>query len=556
MFIMLVISTMCIGFVSCGGDDDDNGGGGTLPNPDTTERLAGSRLYSINGMPITYDDINEEVSIYTSRWGNVNISLSVTLNGNYLSQYSDGERTSVTWSGGNPVKSSGKGFVSQATYGEQCNDKAFCMAFNLYAMLYGDVYKPHILGVLYGHSYYNKFGVNANQLVKHVEYHETDDSEYDDMSVDFDYQKDAQGYVTLVTYHIKKTSYKNGEVLSSGEKTETISFIWNEFKLADYYDGTLYYKVISNTEAQVVKARKDCSDVIIPSEIQIEGKTYSVTSIGKSTFKSNEKLSSVEIKEGVTVIGEGSFRLCTNLRRVKLPNSLISIEQEAFRVCSNLTSIDLPSGLKEIGTQCFSYSSINSVSIPRGVAIIDGFSNCESLQSVILQEGASSIAVCAFSGCTNLTTINIPKSVTRIDAGAFSDCSSLTAIDIPVQVVEIGGGGNFGTFDGCKSLIEIKIPENITILPSSTFQNCTSLSTVYLPSTLTNIGDHAFYNCTGLKDFYCLADAVPKCYTYKNKHPFENSNWQKAVLHVPSTSINQYSNVHPWSAFSSIVRTE
>ena len=554
MFIMLVISTMCIGFVSCGGDDDDNGGGGTLPNPDTTERLAGSRLHSINGMPITYDDNNEIVSIYTSRWGNVRISFSVTFNGNYLSQYSDGERTSVAWSGGNPVKSSGKEFVSQATYGEQCSDKAFCMAFNLYAMLYGDVYKPHILGILYGHSYYNKLGVNANQLVTHVDYHETDDSEYDDMSVDFDYQKDAQGNVTLVTYHIKTTSYKNGEVLSSGEKTETISLVWEEFKTADNYDGTLYYTVVSGTEAQVSKARKDCSSVAIPNDIKIDGKTYSVTSIGKSAFAGNDKLKSVIF-----------------------PDNLTSIGDSAFYKCSGLTAISLPDKLKILGTGCFSGTSLTSVDIPQGVKEVKGFDDCKNLKSVTLPNDLTVIGYHAFTNCSSLSKMQLPATVTKIDVSAFEGCSGLESINIPQTVTELGmfafdGCSSLvsitipekitvlqrGTFSGCNKLKEIDVPEGVTIIWGFAFADCTNLEKVTLPSTVTDIGELAFRGATSLKNFYCYAKQVPKFNSslFYSNNIFENAKISGATLHVPNASLDLYSKTYPWSAFGSIVRTE
>ena len=86
-----------------------------MPNSGKKEKLSGIRLYSVDGMAITYDDKNEIASIHTSRWGNVELSLTPTLNGAYLSQFSDGDRTTVSWSGDNLNQEKGYGLESTAT---------------------------------------------------------------------------------------------------------------------------------------------------------------------------------------------------------------------------------------------------------------------------------------------------------------------------------------------------------------------------------------------------------------------------------------------------------
>ena len=56
------------------------------------------------------------------------------------------------------------------------------------------------------------------------------------------------------------------------------------------------------------------------------------------------------------------------------------------------------------------------------------FNNCNSLTSVTIPKGVTSIGDFAFSGCSGLTNVIIPDSVTDIGGFAFSGCSSLSAI--------------------------------------------------------------------------------------------------------------------------------
>ena len=51
----------------------------------------------------------------------------------------------------------------------------------------------------------------------------------------------------------------------------------------------------------------------------------------------------------------------------------------------------------------------------------------ESIRTVIIDDGVTSIGENAFSGCTNLTRVSIPDSVTRIES-AFNDCRELEDI--------------------------------------------------------------------------------------------------------------------------------
>ena len=53
-----------------------------------------------------------------------------------------------------------------------------------------------------------------------------------------------------------------------------------------------------------------------------------------------------------------------------------------------------------------------------------------SVQSVVINEGVTSIGDAAFFNCTALSTVTVPQSVTRVGDNVFVGCSALTAINV------------------------------------------------------------------------------------------------------------------------------
>ena len=88
------------------------------------------------------------------------------------------------------------------------------------------------------------------------------------------------------------------------------------------------------------------------------------------------------------------------------------------------------------------------------------YDSINSIISVIIPEGVTSIGDWTFVKLENLTSITIPNSVTSIGDGAFAVCRSLTSVTIPNSVTSIGEG----VFQGCTSLTSI-IVQNPTPLP-------------------------------------------------------------------------------------------
>ena len=139
---------------------------------------------------------------------------------------------------------------------------------------------------------------------------------------------------------------------------------------------------------------------------------------------------------------------------------------------------------------------IQTVVIENGVTSIGGYAfyDCANLTDVVIPDSVTSIGSNAFYGCATLAGIVIPDSVDNINPGAFSDCSGLTSVVIPDSV----GFIQYATFSGCSSLTSVVIPDSVTSIEDSAFNGCTNITDITIPDSVTRIGDHTFYDCSSL----------------------------------------------------------
>lgn len=285
---------------------------------------------------------------------------------------------------------------------------------------------------------------------------------------------------------------------------------------AEEIDG-LSYNLNSDGTAEVTghTNKNSIIDLIIPSSISYDEKSYSVTKISNRAFFSALNLKSVTIPNSVTTIGESAFSTCLLLKSLTLSTSVVSIGKEAFRDCPLRTVVinitDLNSYIIEGKDYLsdlirnaidftfifnFNGSPIKNLIIPMGAERIAdyAFYKYDGLESVIFPDGFKEIGKATFSGCSNLYNMQIPSTLTSLGDEAFAGCLSLYEINLPSTLTSMGSG----CFKGCQDLEKVSFNEALTIIEDDTFNGCTRLREVSLPNGIINIGDNAFYGCTGL----------------------------------------------------------
>lgn len=331
--------------------------------------------------------------------------------------------------------------------------------------------------------------------------------------------------------------------------------------------------------AEAIGYDQSSSYVTIPSTITIDGKVYSVVSIGKSAFDSSDKLLEVTIEDGVEEIKKYAFYYCRYLRSVKLPATLKSVGSYAFWKSLSLSTIYIPASLTDLSAKAFTeggmsayevspdnpvYSSedgimfnkektellhfpakkqVENYSIPKTVEKIGKFafeSNqlnevifhdkllaiddyafflCEKLEKADVPNGVEFVGESAFSRCYNLKEAHLPEKLTAISPGLFEYGYKLEKVNIPSTVTSIGKSA----FRYCRKMNDLRLPDGLVEIGDEAF-NGWEMTSLVIPNSVTTIGRQAFDGCTELKSLV-LGNSVSEI----GEHAFYNNRELKEI---------------------------
>ena len=368
-------------------------------------------------------------------------------------------------------------------------------------------------------------------------------------------------------------------IITSNEEPYTVAVISEQCEYCDWRDN---YSGLTS--------------VVIPAYVtDIDGITYTVTSIGERAFLYCDTLTSVIIPNTVTSIGYGAFELCSHLTSIFIPNSVTSIEQWAFNGCSSLTSITIPNNVTSIEYQafinCSSLKNIiwNAKNCPYNTMVYSGpfyeissqitsfiFGDSvecipthlcymmDSLTNINIPNSVKSIEEDAFEGCSSITSITIPDNVTSIGP-AFNDCNSLSSIiwnakkcadayndhfdapfyDVHSQITSFTFGNKVQNIPthlcwGMNNLTSITIPNSVTTIGNEAFHSCSGLTSVTIPNSVTNIGERAFYDCKGLTSI-----TIPNSVTNMGERAF----YDCSSIEYLSVSNNNVESIGSWAFY-------
>ena len=232
----------------------------------------------------------------------------------------------------------------------------------------------------------------------------------------------------LAALAVQTVAFADGEVTEI-EPTTTVSEDDETTKTLNAQnkdDQGLTYTLNNDGTATVSGCDRTVTSIKIPSNVESNGQTYTVTSIGNYAFYRCSSLTSVDIPDGVTSIGNGAFEICHSLTSITIPDSVTSIGNSAFDSCDSLTSVTIPDSVTSIGDSAFEFCySLNSITIPDSVTSIGNgaFYRCTGLTSVAFmgKEPPSNFSSDSFSGCTALKTVYLSDDLTEEEQTAWEN---------------------------------------------------------------------------------------------------------------------------------------
>lgn len=276
----------------------------------------------------------------------------------------------------------------------------------------------------------------------------------------------------------------------------------------------------------------DLLDIVIPN---------SVTSIGNYAFWDCESLKSITVGLGISDFGRSGVCVvsgCSSLSRIiflnaetkigNVPSSAIIFGyygSTAETYANEKSRIFVPLTATTFGDSNLTWLLSNDgVLIISGSGAMDDYSAsspapwqycCSGIESVVIENGITTIGDYAFYNNVSITDINIPDSVTSIGGYAFYDCSALTNIDITDGIEEVGDYA----FYNCDSLTNVIISENVTRLGTNSFYSCDGLVSVTFLNPAIEIGDSA--NTIPLSAIiYGYANSTAEAYAEKYDRTF------------------------------------
>lgn len=314
-------------------------------------------------------------------------------------------------------------------------------------------------------------------------------------------------------------------------------------------------KVISHPESEALKSylssnytilfSADGKEVILGApgySINVNSKALTpsgadspVEKIADYAFAGNEKITSVELYEGLVSIGNNAFDGDIKLTNLNAGSAktLESIGDYAFRN-TGINNINMPKEnvLKTIGDSAFygckSLATVNFQSDSILESIGDSaFYDCSALKSITIPDSVTNLGTFAFYNCSAMTSAKLPKKLTVIAKSLFRRCEKLQTISIPSSVTSIEDYA----FDGCSSLININVPSSVTTLGTYVFQDCTSLKKAVIGGQVTSVLGFVFNGCTNEDLEIYLLGTISSTVTY-NTFGLNQSKDVKGTIYV------------------------
>lgn len=162
-----------------------------------------------------------------------------------------------------------------------------------------------------------------------------------------------------------------------------------------------------------------------------------IQNIGVSAFESEGddtksigkgKLTTLVWNGAPEIIGEKAFMYADKLTEINLPEGVRVIEEWAFAKCFSADKIVLRDGLELIGDHAFlKCRGAKEIVIPKTCKLVEvsAFYQCNSAESIEIAEGVETLKKGAFEECAALKRVTVPHSVKTMEPYIFYNCTAL-----------------------------------------------------------------------------------------------------------------------------------
>ena len=282
--------------------------------------------------------------------------------------------------------------------------------------------------------------------------------------------------------------------------------------------------------------------VIIPESIIYNGTTYSVTSIREYTFSDCNSLTAITIPNSVTSIGESAFFGCSRLTSVTIGSKVNSIGDNVFEGCNSIAKVfwltnTPPSGYENLDGK-INYVSNNLYTELANVVTSSFLSSKFEVDGIVFVPTSLADRTCCivdYNASMNLKNVvindtilyqGVKFAVTDVMPYAFYNNEN-------VQILILRNNGKVGesAFEGCSALAEVNIPASITQVENHAFRNCTKLKDVVFADreTLLPLGSQLFAN-SPLDSLYIGAKISYLSEASEETSPFSNNTSLRTVI--------------------------
>lgn len=166
---------------------------------------------------------------------------------------------------------------------------------------------------------------------------------------------------------------------------------------------------------------------------------------------------------------------------------------------------------------------------------------CDSLTSIVIPEGVTSIGYAALSECPRLQMLQLPNTLSTLSDWACYADSALQQVTLPDATSRVGAC----SFAFCTRLDSVALGNATRSVAAQAFYYCQSLTEVRLPWTVSQIGEYAFAYCENLQRI--TVEGRPVAIT---PDVFEGVDVSNCTLIVPSDMVDAYAEADVWCDFN------